>query len=88
MSHYITTSGEKVEIYQNDGAILTYDLYLYNEDIIELVLPEWVNVVYCFNNPLTSLFLPIRMENVWCDIMDGIEEQYKKEMRMIIQQKR
>ena len=58
--YYITSSGEKVALEAADTIDVSY------KDIIELVLPEGVQTVYCYNNQLTTLTLPEGVQTVSC----------------------
>jgi hypothetical protein len=35
-------------------------------NIVELVIPNGVRAVYCFNNQLTELIIPSSVETIWC----------------------
>ena len=59
--YYITSSREKVAL----EAAVTIDVS--HKNIVELVLPEGVQYVYCSNNQLTTLTLPEGVQTVYCD---------------------
>ncbi len=56
--------------------------------IKELVIPEGVRWMSCENNLIQELTLPRKINWIFCDIMDGIEEQHKKNLHIHIYQKR
>ncbi len=63
-------------------------LYCENNLITSLDIPEGFKRVDCENNLITSLTIPSSLNVLRCDLMDEIEEQYKKELNMRIYQKR
>jgi adenine deaminase len=56
--------------------------------IVNLQLSEGVKSVNCYGNQLTSLTIPSSVRALTCDLINGIEGQYKKGMRMKFIQKR
>ncbi len=64
------------------------ELYCSNNLFTSLIIPDGFKVVYCPYNNISSLIIPKSMEPIRCDLMDGIEEQDRKEMKMKIEQKR
>jgi hypothetical protein len=58
------------------------------ENAVKLFLSDGIHIVNCQGNKLSVLHLPESVENIVCDLMDGIEEQDKKGMKMRIIQKR
>ncbi len=99
MSYYITESGEKFDIpldeYDLSGYRITSIFISDDKDCIwcdnnlltELIIPEGVTNIACEKNKITSLNLPFSVEVIWCDMMDKLEEQYKKNIDIYIYQK-
>lgn len=58
--YYITSKGEKV-VFEPSHII-----HLSGMDLIELVIPNQVNTVFCHNNQLTELIIPDSVEEVYC----------------------
>jgi hypothetical protein len=57
--------------YKRSGVILheletTNNIYLPNQDITELVIPNGVEKVYCVNNKLTELVVPDSVTQISC----------------------
>ena len=59
--YYKTSKGKVVELEQKS-------LYLYNNDIVELIIPDGCEYVHCYNNQLKELILPDGCEWVWADM--------------------
>ncbi len=96
MSYYIAESGERVLIQVIPCEWLYFGVYsnvVLNtvdcsyKNAVKLFLSDGIHIVNCKRNKLTTLHLPDSVENIVCDMMNGIEEQYKKGMKMRILQK-
>ena len=59
--YYITADGEKVILKSEKIINVSY------QNIVELVIPDGVKWVYCYNNQLTELNLPKGVEWVSCE---------------------
>ncbi len=57
---YITSTGDKVILEQSEIIELS------GRDIIELVLPDGVGVIWCWNNKLTELVIPNGVKQINC----------------------
>ena len=76
--YYITSTGKRVEL---EPKIV---LSLQHMSIVELVIPEGVRTVWCWNNQLTELILPDGVKYVYCSrnyikklvLPEGIKEVY------------
>ncbi len=79
--YYIKQSGERFEIESYKSVV-----WLDDSQLTSLILHKGVTWVSCERNQLTSLILYKGVRTVWCDMMDGIEQQYKKDMTMQISQ--
>ncbi len=60
----------------------------YENNIKELIIPKGVIWMECEKNDITKLSLPKSLEEIWCDMMDEIEEQHKKNLNIHIYQKK
>ncbi len=63
-------------------------LYCHNNLLSSLIIPEGFHHISCQRNNIKSLTIPLSVESFYCDLMDGIEEQEKKGIKIIIIQKR
>ena len=59
-AYYKTSDGEVVGLEQQD------ELHLYDMNIIELVIPDGCETVYCFFNQLKELIIPDGCVYVYC----------------------
>jgi hypothetical protein len=59
-----------------------------DKNLVALSLPEGVKIVFCENNKLIKLILPQSVEHIRCDMMNGIEQQDRKGLRINIDQKK
>ncbi len=98
MSHYITESGKKINMSLSDSVACCKvtklfisegekNVFCWNNLLSDLTIPEGVLNISCERNNITSLNLPSSVKFLECDLMDGIEQQYKKKMIMTIYQK-
>ena len=60
-AYYKTSLGKVVELEQRDK------LNLYNMDIIELIIPDGCETVWCWNNQLKELIIPEGCKRVDCE---------------------
>ena len=93
--HYITKEGKRVNfrtVYYIDtifGRMHNQEaqtLCLSDKNIIKLVLPDDIKQVFCRRNFITELVIPQSVNYILCDMMDGIEEQYRKDLYLDIWQ--
>ena len=82
--YYITESGERVEFSLNDRI---GNVFL-NKNIIDIFIPDSGFIFCCHFNKITSLIIPPSLKMFHCDLMDGIEEQYRRGLDLQIYQKR
>ena len=59
-AHYKTSDGKVVELKQQDILSLCY------MDIIELIIPDGCETVWCWDNQLKELIIPDGCKKVWC----------------------
>ncbi len=97
--YYITKEGEKVNLSSApilflsnkniEELVLPQDalsISCCRNHLTKLILPKSVTHIHCYGNKIKELILPQDLQNVRCDMMNGIEGQYKKNMSMHIYQ--
>ncbi len=57
-------------------------------NIKSITIPEGVERLFCRGNNLSKIIIPSSLELIVCNMTDELEQQYKKDMYMIISQKR
>ncbi len=63
-------------------------VFCFDNNIKKLIIPKKTIRIECERNQITQLSIPESVIRLDCDLMNGIEEQYKKRMTMKIYQKR
>ncbi len=63
-------------------------LFCQHNLLSSLDLPEGFDWVVCHSNNIKQLTIPNSLKTLACDLMDGIEEQYREGMEIRIFQKR
>ncbi len=87
--YYITESGERFELKSySDFEGIYWDGILFNKNIVEIVIPDGNFIFLCHRNKIKSLVIPPSFKVFICDLMDGIEVQYRRGLSLQIHQKR
>lgn len=76
--YYITSKGERVELESKDS------LGLNDRDIVELVVPLGVKLVYCWDNKLKELNLPEGIKDVYCSDNELKELELPKGVKWVV----
>ncbi len=63
-------------------------LWCQDNQLEELCIAEGISAILCERNKIKAFTVPLSAFSVHCDMMDGIEGQNRKDLRMTIYQKR